>query len=252
MKVGMCVTRKSHQHDILFRVKQIENNRAILQGEVIRLIADAPIEDLVVRDEKEAKLILPRLPIGNQMRGKIITGLVLHVDGDEHYLKKAMIAYKEYGISAIGYYVKEKELPYRIGNLLKKHHPDIVVLTGHDALDGQDKNDARSYRTSKDFMEAVHVARDYQSNKDALVIIAGACQSYYEGLLQAGANFASSPTRENIHLLDPVLIAAQIAQTEVHEYASIHEILRRTISHRLGGIETKGVARKSYIGGAET
>lgn len=252
MEIGMCVTRKSHQHDILFRIKRIEKDRVILQGEVIRLIADAPIDDLVICDEKEAKLILPRLPIGNQTRAKTITGLVLHIDGDEHYLKKAMIAYKEYGISAIGYHVKETELAYRISALLKKHHPDVVVITGHDALDGSDKNDVRSYRTSGNFIDAVRIARDYQSNKDALVIIAGACQSYYEGLLQAGANFASSPTRENIHLLDPVLIATQIAQTDVHDYAPIHDILKRTISHRLGGVETKGVARKAYIGGLET
>ena len=92
-------------------------------------------------------------------------------------------------------------------------------------------------------------ARSYQSNKDSLIIIAGACQSYYEALLKAGANVASSPTRDNIHLLDPVIIATLISKTSVSEYASIKEILNKTITRRLGGIETKGVARKIYLGG---
>ena len=103
---------------------------------------------------------------------------------------------------------------------------------------------------SRDFLKSVLEARNYQSNKDSLVIIAGACQSYYEALLKAGANIASSPTRDNIHLLDPVIIATLIAKTDVSEYARIKEIINKTISKRLGGIETKGVARKVYLGGS--
>ena len=40
---------------------------------------------------------------------------------------------------------------------------------------------------------------------DQLVIFAGACQSHFESLIQAGANFASSPSRVNIHALRPCL-----------------------------------------------
>lgn len=141
-------------------------------------------------------------------------------------------------------------MPQKIPYLLKKHHPDVLVITGHDALDGKDKSDIRSYRTSAYFVDAVIQARNYQSNKDALVIIAGACQSYYEALLKAGANFASSPTRENIHLLDPVIIASEVSHTIVSHYVSVQDILSRTISHRLGGIDTKGVARRTFLGGS--
>lgn len=250
MKVNDLVTRISHHHDIVFRIVAIETDKVVLKGEVVRLLADAPIQDVVIVNEKEKALTLPPLSFIHELRGKTISGLVLHIDGDEQYLKKAMLAYKEYKVSAIGYYITEKEMPQKIAFLLKKHHPDVLVITGHDALDGKDRNDIQAYRTSSYFVDAVIQARNYQSNKDALVIIAGACQSYYEALLKAGANFASSPTRENIHLLDPVIIAAEVSHTIVSHYVPVQDVLSRTISHRLGGIDTKGVARRTFLGGS--
>ena len=53
------------------------------------------------------------------------------------------------------------------------------------------------------------IARQYESNRDSLIIVAGACQSHFEALLRAGANFASSPARILIHALDPLCIAAK-------------------------------------------
>ena len=38
-----------------------------------------------------------------------------------------------------------------------------------------------------------------------LIIVAGACQSHFEALLQAGANFASSPGSVLIHALRSAL-----------------------------------------------
>lgn len=250
MKVNDLVTRISHHHDIVFRVVAIEEDNVLLKGEVVRLLADAPLHDIIKVKEQEKSLTLPPLSFLHELRGKTISGLVLHIDGDEQYLKKAMEAYKEYKVSAVGYFISEQDMPQKIPYLLKKHHPDVLVITGHDALDGKDKNDILSYRTSAYFVDAVIQARNYQSNKDALVIIAGACQSYYEALLKAGANFASSPTRENIHLLDPVIIASEVSHTIVSHYVSVQDILSRTISHRLGGIDTKGVARRTFLGGS--
>jgi len=37
-------------------------------------------------------------------------------------------------MDAVGVYVKEKEQPLKIYNLLKEHKPDILVLTGHDGV----------------------------------------------------------------------------------------------------------------------
>ena len=90
-------------------------------------------------------------------------------------LKKAMEAYSNYSINADGYYIKESDMPFHIEKLLKKHHPDILVITGHDAYDGKEIKNLGSYRTSKYFIDAINIARTYQSNKDGLAIIAGAC-----------------------------------------------------------------------------
>ncbi len=53
--------------------------------------------------------------------------------------------------------------------------------------------DLNNYRNSKYFIESVKILRNYNSSYDELVIFAGACQSCYESILEAGANFASSP-----------------------------------------------------------
>ena len=58
------------------------------------------------------------------------------------------------------------------------------------------------------------MARKYEKSQDELIVIAGACQSNYEELINSGANFASSPKRVNIHALDPAIIAISIAKTE--------------------------------------
>lgn len=80
---------------------------------------------------------------------------------------------------------------------------------------------------------------------DQLVIFAGACQSHFESLIHAGANFASSPSRVNIHALDPVYIVAKVSLTPFMERINLWDILRNTLTGEkgLGGIETRGVLR---------
>ena len=51
-------------------------------------------------------------------------------------------------------------------------------------------------RNSRHFIKTIKEARRYdEENKKDLVIFAGACQSYFEALISADANFASSPAR---------------------------------------------------------
>lgn len=52
----------------------------------------------------------------------------------------------------------------------------------------------------------------------------GACQSYFEAIISAGANFASSPARILIDFLDPLVIAEKIAFTENYKYVTIDDI----------------------------
>ena len=57
-----------------------------------------------------------------------------------------------------------------------------------------------------------------------LVIFAGACQSYFEALISAGANFASSPARILIDFIDPLIVAEKVAITERYKYITIEDI----------------------------
>ena len=97
-------------------------------------------------------------------------------------------------------------------------------------------------------MDAVKKARQYQPDRDSLVIFAGACQSCYEELIKAGANFASSPKRVFIHIFDPVLIIERIAFTSIKEVVTAEEAVAGTVSGAdgVGGLETRGCLRRGY------
>ena len=244
MKKGDLVTRFKYNHDIVFKIVEIQNNIAILKGECVRLSADAPLTDLKLYEEESVQ---EQVELEFSRNSKLINGCVLHLDGDEHYLKKCLEVYKKYDIPAQGYYMAEKEMPNQITNLLVKHKPDILIITGHDNYK-IDMNKKEQFENSKYFIQTVKKARIYQADKDALVIFAGACQSYYEALIESGANFASSPTRQNINVLDPVYIAINVAKSHVGSYIDIEETLKKTVSKGvgLGGIDTRGVARRLY------
>ena len=86
-------------------------------------------------------------------------------------------------------------------------------------------NDLGNYRNSKYFIETVKEARKYDKEKNNnLVIFAGACQSYFEALISAGANFASSPGRILIDFIDPLIVAEKVAITEKYKYITIDDI----------------------------
>ena len=217
MKIGDIVSRKKYHQDIIFEVIDIQENICYLRGIEYRLIADSEIDDLELVQDKR-------------------------VIEDVHLPQEKCLR-------AYGYYFKEEEFASKITNLLKKHNPHLLVITGHDALkkNGHKRN-SQDYLHSLDFVEAIKKAREYQPDKDALVIFAGACQSYYELLVASGANFASSPSRKNIHALDPVIITTQIASTNIKEYVDLEKVIEKTSFKQLGvgGIDTRGVARNLY------
>jgi len=63
-----------------------------------------------------------------------------------------------------------------------------------------------------------------------MCIFAGACQSYFEAIMQAGANFASSPGRININALDPAIVSEKVALTNKDNYVTPEEVSKLTIS----------------------
>ena len=177
-------------------------------------------------------------------------GKILHVDGDPEYLEVCLKTYKQLSLDAVGRVISEKNQPDEIVNLVKEVKPDIVVITGHDGMVKgiTDYINLDSYRNSKYFVESVIALRSYNSNYDDLVIFAGACQSCYEAILDAGANFASSPNRVLIHCLDPVLVAEKIAYTNVENVVAIEDVIQNTITglKGIGGLQTRGKYREGF------
>lgn len=274
-KIGDLVTRKSYNHDLLFRIHLIENGVAILHGVDFRLTADAPLEDLSrvdddelqkrneLRKEQEERSLRKfkqefqtslneREQLSSDEEEPLIEFFhlpirVLHIDGDESYLQKCDELYSQLGLQSFSKYINEKEISQHISTLIRETSPQIVVITGHDAYIGKngDKQSLNSYRNSKYFVEAVKEARKVVPYVDHLVIFAGACQSHFESLIYAGANFASSPSRVNIHALDPVYTVAKVAYTSFMEKVNLIDTLVHTYRGEkgIGGIETRGLLR---------
>ena len=234
------VTRKSYDNDIVFKVLFIMNNLAYLQGVDIRLIADSYIDDLIKVEQIRNNDEVESLPI---QKGNYLNGKILHLDSDEMYLKRSMKLYEDYKVPSVGYRIDEKDMPIKIVELLNKHHPDILIITGHDAIDKQGNN-----MNSKYFVECVKNARTYQPNKDSLCIISGACYSSFKDLIYEGSNISSSPGKVSINVLDPSKVAIMIATTPVIEYVDIKKVINLTSNKEkgMGGIDTKGLARKIY------
>lgn len=271
IKKGDIVARKSYGKDIIFRVKRIiytqERKIAILTGIVQRIEADSEIEDLELVEDKRIKsnidVVDKKLQeridqykekdykIGiftketKRLTEKIITGRILHLDGDKRYSEKSYRYYKKLGLNAIVKNIPEYKQPKLVYSLLKKYKPDILIITGHDGMIKRDSNynDIYNYRNSRYFINTVKEARRYDSeNIKKLVIFAGACQSYFEALILAGADFASSPARILIDFLDPLIIAEKVATTEEYRYITIDDIATelRDGKKGVGGIGSRG------------
>jgi len=282
IKVGDIVVRKSYNGDLLFRVIDIkvsadsnQNQLAVLYGEDVRLIADAPYQDLLLIDDREKikrkkseneilehsyqlfrqDYRLIREKNEYQATGGYksdsnyfqMPGRVLHIDGDPTYLKKCLSFYEKIGVPVYGVHCSEKEMPDKVGGLIERYRPDILVITGHDAYSKSKgkMSELKAYRHSLHYVQTVREARKRVPNLDQLVIFAGACQSHFESLIRAGANFASSPSRVNIHALDPVYIVAKISFTPFTDRVNVWDVLRNTLTGEkgLGGVETKGLLR---------
>ena len=268
-------------------IKEDEHGKKvyILKGISIRIIADSRGDDLEkvddefegakekilnrrveealkkavsMRGDEEASKVLDNLYRGsnssknNQNKELIFgrPGKILHIDGDSEYLETCLKVYKQLSLDAVGRAIPERNQPEVIVDLVKEIKPDIVVLTGHDSVlrVTDDYLNLENYRNSKYYIDAVKALRNYNSSYDELVIFAGACQSCYECMLDAGANFASSPSRVLIHCLDPVLVCERIAFTRIDKVVSITDVIDNTITgiKGIGGLQTRGKYREGY------
>lgn len=278
IKVGDVVGRRSYGLDIYFKVMDIvedEDGRqmAHLNGLDMRLCANGPLSDLVkiepgqladywrmtmsknheamrrvfTRRHKDREILLMRsVPEKEkeELESFDVPGRVLHIDGDDDYLDLCMTTYRQLQIPAEGFNIPENMQAQKVHSLLMEFRPDLLVITGHDGFKKgtKDFSDINNYYNSINFVAAVKEARRYENSRDDLVIFAGACQSHYESLLEAGANFASSPQRVLIHAFDPVFVMEKIAYTSIYDPISLQDIITGTITgfEGIGGMETRG------------
>lgn len=257
-KVGDIVSRKSYNNDIYFKIIDISDDIAILKGVELRLYADSELDDLVKSSAKLNTVKSDREIINENIKSLdldrseyfYLPGRILHIDGDEDYLERCIKFYRNLNVKAYGLRLKEDEMADYIEQYLKEYTPDILVITGHDAY-YKKKNDISNidnYQNSGNFINAVKKARKYEKDQNKLIIISGACQSNYEELIKAGANFASSPKRINIHALDPAIIASSIALSARNKSIDLISLIEKTKygSDGIGGIITEGTMYVGY------
>lgn len=263
IKKGDIVSRKSYGNDIIFEVKRIMKIKGnekvlLLKGLDVRIEADAPLDDVQIvtsqeREKRETELenkIISKIKkekVKNENRNNKMeyTGRILHLDGDKRYSEKSLMYYKKLGLNAVVRNIPENKQSKVVYRLLSIYNPDILVITGHDGMikNGARYRDIFNYRNSRHFIQTVKEARKYDEKYEKdLVIFAGACQSYFEALMEAGANFASSPARILIDFLDPLIVAKNVAIADKNRYLTIDDFVKELRDGKRGinGIGAKG------------
>lgn len=170
IKKGDIVGRLSCGKDIFFIVDNIltiglNKQIAVLKGINIRVMADSPISDLEVisksdilkntiyNDKKINEMIKKNYRNRKQTRYITYTGKILHLDGDRRYTEKSISFYSKMGLNFIVKNIAEYRQAKVVIPLLNKYNPDILIITGHDAMlkKGSNYNNIYNYRNSRPF-----------------------------------------------------------------------------------------------------
>lgn len=252
MKSGSYVTCVKDKVKIIYIIESMKDDIAYIKGLYYRIAKLVPLSELnlaesdeIAKEEKKTDYYQTRLHnLKKRDERKYLLGRVLHLDGDEHYLDKCVTLYKSLGVSANGFCIHEKQMAKELPKLIYELNPDVVVITGHDIYNQNGLKDLENYSNTNHFIEAIKSIRKIKSRYDC-TIVAGACQSNFEALIAAGADFASSPKRINIHTFDPVVIATRVASTSITKIVNLDEALKYIDNGRdaYGGLETLGKMR---------
>ncbi len=262
MEIGDIVYANYKGEPLKFAIDNIDNGTLKLHCLDYRLVLNLPKEEVDILPKEDVQDFARSLKQNSEtiinkilservsdFDNKVEKTVVLHIDSDRNYLDLCMATYKNLHIDAFGEYIPLEQQKDKVQDLLKKYKPSVLVVTGHDLfLENMNKYNLDSYESSKYYVETVKRARDLIPSKSELVIICGACQSYYEEIIKAGANFASSPKRVLVHAIDPVLIAERVVFTNIKTIIDGKEAVKNTISGNdgYGGIDTEGTMRCLY------
>ena len=252
-----------------------ENAHCRLRGLSYRLCADAPLSDLDKKnpveinayrqetDKQHSRIVMqamkrqgrdyqPRMLCARKDLLKSnffeLPGKVLHLDADYEFRSVCQQRYLQMGVPCRVIHVSEDKQADVVVDYLREDRPDILVLTGHDGLVKGARNiyEMKNYRHSQFYVDAVCKAREYEPDLDDLIIIAGGCESYFEALIEAGANFASAPKRVRIKDVDPLLVAQNIAFTSIYDKISLPQFLGEISPGGIGGVQTRGKLRLGH------
>ncbi len=264
MRIGDIVSINKYGEEVIYKIDEIKDDKILLKGllhrttlivdrnKELKLVSSSDSREFAEKTIKNNEVKIKRILKDRKKNLKMdkinySKPKVLHLDADKNYLEICKKFYEVMDIDYYGYVVDEPNQPQRVRKLLEEHNPDILVVTGHDVdRDDNDIYEISDYENSKFYAEATRQARLFNASKRGLVIISGACQSDYERIMDAGANFASSPARIMIDVLDPCYVAERVAYTEFTETITSEEVVKYTTTKNrgIGGIETYGVLRK--------
>lgn len=243
MEIGDYVLYKDEK--TLYKIDKI-SDLVLIKGVYERIVKYVDINDLVIttNDKEENNNYYRKSKELLKKPKGYITGKILHLDGDMEYLEMSLDLYNSVGAYAVGIVIDESLMANEVLQLIEKYESDIIVITGHDSYNNKGIKNLDNYLNSKNFIEAVKKIRKVYSMDDKL-IVAGACGSNFEALIAAGANFASSPKRVNVHLYDPSIVAIKAAFTPFNRIVSIKDIFRHSYIKEdgIGGVESYGKMR---------
>ena len=243
-KIGDKVTRKKYNNDIEFEIYKIENDVIYLKGTSIRLIADCSINDIQKSKNVKKKVSNRHIKRLDTSKYFYIPGKILHIDSDQNYINQCLELYKDNGLYVKHHCVDEEKMPELISKINNFSEYDVIIITGHDAYYKNKKN-SKNYLNSEYFISAIKKIR--KTNKN-VIIIGGACQSDYKGLINSGSTYASSPSHINIHALDPAIVAVDICLTLNDESINLEKTIEKTHygSKGIGGIKTFGTMKLGF------
>lgn len=144
IKKGSIVSRISHDNDIIFVVEEIKKINgekfAELKGITLRIKANSPIRDLKIVDKDKTKKEIEKIDekIECHIRENrdffnkyfnVLTGRILHLDGDKKYAEKSIRYYRKIGLNAVVKNIPEYKQPLMVAGLIRKYNPDILIIT---------------------------------------------------------------------------------------------------------------------------
>ena len=121
--IGDYVTRNSYNNDMVFKIKDIDGDVAILEGFNVRLIADAFVADLKICKDcfqeitKDDRNLFAKMNDCLELERDYyfyLPGKVLHIDADKDYLDRCIKFYKDMNIVCYGVVSSEDKVHLKL------------------------------------------------------------------------------------------------------------------------------------------